>query len=336
MQNVNNSENIFIGVDGGASKCRVRVEDAHGNCLGEGRAGHASLKVSVDDAWNTIMSTVIMALQHGGGAVNPDLLSILHNVMNGEANGDAMSLAASSLLSKYQLHIGCGLTGTELPQPFAEFMDKAPPCFATVSLNSDAYTACLGAHGGNDGAIIVIGTGTVGVQIQCGKVSKVGAWGFPHGDEGGAAWIGMEAVRLISQWLDGRASFRDDSMLVALFNHFDNDATKLIVWANAANSTEFAKITPIVIDYLHQDNQVAFMLIKKAAEEIDKIGAALERKCGEGHGQLPLPCALLGGLAQFVEPWLGGELRARVVPPQYDATVGAILMVKHNYQGKDK
>jgi glucosamine kinase len=50
--------------------------------------------------------------------------------------------------------------------------------------------------------LIAIGTGTVGYQIEGDKECKVGGWGFPHGDEGSGAWLGMEAVRMTLHWLD--------------------------------------------------------------------------------------------------------------------------------------
>ena len=46
--------------------------------------------------------------------------------------------------------------------------------------------------------------GTVAFQIEGDKEYKVGGWGFPHGDEGSGAWLGLEAVRLTLHWLDGR------------------------------------------------------------------------------------------------------------------------------------
>ncbi len=43
---------------------------------------------------------------------------------------------------------------------------------------TDAHAACIGAHNGADGAIIIIGTGVVGYQTQNGEGVQVGGWGF--------------------------------------------------------------------------------------------------------------------------------------------------------------
>ncbi len=48
-------QDIFIGVDGGATKCKVRVEDAEGNLLGQALGGPANIRLSVEMAWQSIL-----------------------------------------------------------------------------------------------------------------------------------------------------------------------------------------------------------------------------------------------------------------------------------------
>ena len=133
------------------------------------------------------------------------------------------------------------------------------------------------------------GTGTIGFQIEQGKESRVGGWGFPHGDEGGGAWLGLEAVRLTLQWLDGRASA--DPLLAAIYSRFDNNLNSLEAWAIAASATEFGEIAPLVVEDDGHPTPLALLLRRGAAHELDRIGAALDAK-----GQHKLPVCLLGGL----------------------------------------
>jgi glucosamine kinase len=65
-------------------------------------------------------------------------------------------------------------------------------------------------------------------------------------------------------------------------------------------------------------------LIQKAAGEIDRLGSALAAQSQNKS----LPCSLLGGLAQFIEPWLGESLRSRLVPCESDSVTGALLMIR--------
>lgn len=284
---------IFIGIDGGATKTIARVEDSRGNLLGTGKGGSANIRLSPETAWQSIL----FALQEVLEPANIDLND-----------------------NSFHFVIGCGLAGTQVPSACQQFLNTPHP-FAQLVLESDGYISCLGAHGGQEGAVIAIGTGVTAYQIEGGKSSHVSGWGFPHGDEGSGAWLGLEAVRLTLHWQDGRQE--PSPLLEAVFNHFDRDLTKLVVWANQGNATQFAQIAPIVIQQVREKTPLAIDLIQKAAREIDKIGVALAAKATK-----PLPCSLLGGLSPSIEPWLSQETRSRLVPPQYDAAKGAILMIR--------
>lgn len=291
-------KDIFIGVDGGASKCKVLIEDAAGNVIGEARGGPTTIRYSTEKAWVTILNAITEALKPAGIDLED---------------------------KEYHFHLGCGLTGYELPEVSERFLKQTPDYFTTICLNADSYTACLGAHEGQDGSIIIIGTGVVSRQIQNGTSIQIGGWGFPHDDEGGGAWLGLEAVRLTLQWTDKRLETEHPEMLEEIFKKFDNDITKLVVWAVGANSTKFAEIAPIVIKHLEQKNSLAVNLIKKSAREIDNIGIALKKRT---QGDKVLPCCLFGGLAPFIEPYLSDELKSHIVPRKHDATTGAIFLVK--------
>lgn len=286
-------KDIFIGVDGGGTKSKVRVEDSAGNCLGQAVSGPANIRLSVDQSWESIYH-----------ALNEIFLSAKLSLDD----------------PQYQFHLGLGLAGCEVIKARDAFLKRAHS-FSTLHLVSDAHVACLGAHQSQDGAIIIVGTGVIGYQIQAGVNTKVGGWGFPHDDEGGGAWLGLEACRLTFQWLDHRV---EKSPLVDdIFSYFDRDVEHFIAWANHANSSEFAKLAPLVINHCQQEEVAAVRLMKKAAHEIDRVWVALKKSQTK-----PLPCCLFGGIAPFVEPWLGEELQVNLVPRQGDANAGAIRLIR--------
>jgi glucosamine kinase len=300
MNNSNPTQDIFIGIDGGATKTIARVEDAHGEFLGQGQGGPANIRLSVEGSWQSIHDALREALVKPGLRLDD---------------------------GRHRFYCGAGLAGTEVPSACDQFVNTPHP-FARLILKSDGYTSCLGAHGGGDGATIAIGTGTVGYQIEGDKEYKVGGWGFPHGDEGSGACLGLEAVRLTLHWLDGRGE--PSPLLEAVYAHFDRDLIRLVVWANQANATQFAQIAPIVIEQVKRQTPLAETLIKQAAGEIDRLAAALAAQSIDKTS----PCSLLGGLAQFIEPWLGESLRARLVPCKLDAVHGAVLMIRKALQNQ--
>jgi glucosamine kinase len=289
-------QDIFIGIDGGATKCKVRIEDSQGRVLGQAVGGAANIRLSVDVAWQSIYT-----------AVEEILLS------------QSISLRDKN----NHFHAGIAVAGCEVQEARSQFLATPHP-FHTLHLMTDAHAACVGAHAGKDGAIIIIGTGVIGYEIQDGTGAQVGGWGFPHDDEGGGAWLGLEAARLTFQAQDLRAE--KTPLTADVFAFFDNDLNHFVSWANRANSSEFARLAPLVINHSQNSEASAVRLMKKAAIAVNRIGSALEKL--HHHNKQPLPCSLFGGISPFIEPWLGEDLRARLVTRQGDANTGAILLVK--------
>lgn len=298
------ADDIFIGVDGGASTTRVRIENAAGDLLGQGVGGPANIRLSADKSWESVYHALDEALKPSHVRLED---------------------------KQHRFHIGLGLAGCEVGEAVNEFLSRPHP-FTTIQLSSDAHIACVGAHKGKDGAIIVVGTGVIGYEIEAGKGTRVGGWGFPHDDEGGGAWLGLEAARLTFQWLDHRA---EKSPLVQdIYAFFNNDTAYFTSWANRANSSEFARLAPLVINHAQQEEIAAVRLMKKAAHAVDRVGNAL-MKMQRDRGK-HLPCSLFGGIAPFIEAWLCEELRECLVPRQADANFGAILMIRECLRKKEK
>lgn len=295
-------QHFFVGVDGGATKSLIRIEDEAGLVLGQAISGPANIRLSVDQAWQSIHEAFESILQKIG--IQPN--------------------------SQTVFHAGMGLAGCEMTEAYQVFLHRPHP-FTTLIVASDANAACLGAHNGQDGAIIIAGTGVVGWQIQAGKITKVGGHGFPHDDEGGGAYLGFEAVKVTLQWLDGRRPV--SSLAKRVYAQFFENEGALIQWANEANSTAFATLAPLVIDAAREGDRAAIVLLQQAAVAIDRISLALVG--AQIPGSPPLPCAMIGGVAPFLAPYLGGELTSRLRPCLASPEAGAVLLVRHHLQHKD-
>lgn len=286
-------KHILVGVDGGGSKTVARAEDPTGLMLGEGYGGAANIRLSVTDSWLSVRTAVQSALSAAG-----------------------LDVADTQL----KVHVLAGLAGTEVASARGGFLSGVHP-YATLALESDGMLSCVGAHLGEDGAVIAVGTGTIGYQIRGEQHSRAGGWGFPHGDEGGGAWLGMEVARLTMQYLDGRQEH--SPLFQAVLDRFQNSSESLLVWACEANATRFATLAPLVVEYARGDDRVASELLRRAAGEIELLAMALERQSGED-----LPCCLLGGLAAPLVPYLRPSLRERLRPPHGDAVDGALLLLR--------
>lgn len=291
-------QQLYVGVDGGATKSIIRLEDAEGRLLGQAWCGPANIRISVEQTWEAILT---------------GLNEILHkNSINFEQN-------------RHRLHVGMGLAGSEVTAAYDAFIAQAPG-FKTFIVTSDAHIACLGAHGGKDGGVIIAGTGAVGYQIEGQVTTKVGGWGFPYDDDGSGAWLGLHALKMTLQWLDGRLS--SSPLVRAIYDHFNQDRNKMIDWAMHANSTAFAALAPILIKQHQLGDQTATRLLKEAAGAIDRIWQVMYK--AQQTEEKALRYALIGGIAPFLVPYLAQPLRDHLHPCEAMPDKGAILLVRQH------
>lgn len=289
------TKHFFIGIDGGATKSIIRIEDAAGKLLAREISGPANIRLSVEKSWLSINQAI------------------------------ASMLGELAIQQNASLHCGMGLAGFELPSARQRFL-TANHNFATLALTSDAHIAQLGAHDGKAGAIIIAGTGSVGYQIEHDVVTKIGGWGFPHDDEGSGAWIGMQAIKKTVAWYDGREGI---SLLAEkIFMHFNQDIHALVTWANQANSNLFAELAPIVIETSRSDS-VARDILQQAANAISHIAHSLMNKQKQS-----LPFVLIGSIATHLEPYLAANIRERLISCHQPPDAGAIYWLKTQMQQK--
>jgi glucosamine kinase len=296
------AENIYIGIDGGGTKSRAYIENSAGKTIGSAVGGPSNIRLSTDKAWNSINNAISAALADSNIALED---------------------------KNFHFHAGLALAGVEVPADRERFLARPHP-FKSIRLESDAYAACLGAHNNKDGGIVIIGTGVNGYQVQHGETVQVSGWGFPHDDIGGGSWLGLQLTSLTLQWLDGRIA--PTPMLEAVHKHFNEDLIELVTYANASNSTGFAKLAPFVIQHIKQEDPYALQLIRRSAAAIDQVGAAMEKRAIDKTVQLPI--SLFGGIAPFVRPWLDEKLQARLIERTHDASVGAVFMIRNLMENK--
>lgn len=280
----------LIGVDGGGTGTRVRLASRAGVELAQASAGPSALSQGVAKAWTTILSAI----------------------------GEACAVADIGSPPLASIGIGLGLAGVHNKEWAAQFT-AANPGFGAMVLDTDGFSTLMGAHGGRPGAIVAIGTGSVGEAMrEDGAKVEVGGWGFPAGDEASGAWMGLRALNHIEQVLDGRVeggAFARE-VIAACGGH--RDAVQ--IWLGRANQTAYASLARFVVAHGESD-PVARAILEHAGREVAGIARALDPS-----GSLPL--ALCGGLGEVLLAWLPEDTRARCTPPQGDSAQGALRMIE--------
>jgi len=280
---------LLLGVDGGGTRCRARLADSHGGVLGEGAAGPANLRLGVQNSLAAVRIATDQCLERAGLGY-----------------GDCPIVACLAL------------AGACEPVTLAQ-AQAVPLPFSRVILTSDARAACVGAHQGEDGGIVIVGTGSVGWAIAEGRDHRVGGWGFPVSDEGSGAWLGCEALRRVLWAYDGLIPWT--GLLRLLFERFDEDGYAIVRWMGAAKPRDYASLAPAVVAKAGQGDAIAIELAKGAALHIDHIAANLLA--------IPVPrLCIMGGLGESILPFLAGPTQRNLVPPLGDALGGALHLAR--------
>lgn len=278
---------LRLGVDGGGTGCRARVETAEGEVLGQGLAGPATTRLGIEQAWASVKTAMEAAIAEA--ELRPE---------------DIAGIAA-----------GVGLAGVGRKGAL-EALRVLPHPFASIVFISDGLAACLGAHGGRDGAIVIAGTGSIGIGRVAGCDLRVGGYGFPISDEGSGADLGLQAVRLALRARDGR--IEPTALLREVMARFKDDPAEAVAWMDRATATDYAAFAPLVMRHADQGDAAGRRIVQDAAGQIDALVRAL---FDQGAPRV----ALLGGLSSAIEPWLSPDVRRRLKPAEGDAVSGAII-----------
>ena len=217
-----------------------------------------------------------------------------------------------------RIHAGIGLAGMGR-KGAREALLARPHRFARIAFASDGLVACLGAHGGADGGIVICGTGSIGLALVNGQEVRVGGYGFPISDEGSGADLGLQAIRLALRARDGRTEY--SPLLRAVLARFDDDPFAAVAWMDRATATEYATFAPLVMRHADQGDPMGRRIVQGAAEQIDALVRALIER---GAARV----TLLGGLSSAIEPWLAPDVRRRLAPVQADAVSGALYLAR--------
>ena len=281
---------LFIGIDGGGTRCRARIEDADGRALGAGVAGPAAVRLGVGQSLAEVETA-------------------------GRAAAAEAGLPPSALA---EMDAGVGLAGIGRKGVLDEIYARPHP-FRSVMYVNDANIACIGAHSGRDGGIVIVGTGSAGLAMVQGREVKVGGYGFPVSDEGSGADLGLRAIRLALRAHDGRiAATRLTRDVMA---RFEDDPFAVVAWMDRATATDYATLAPLVMRHADNGDAVGRRIVRAAAVQIDSMVRRLV-ECGAPR------VALVGGLASRVEPWLAPDVQRRLSAVEGDAVAGALLLAR--------
>ena len=165
----------YIGIDGGGTKTNFILFDSDKNSI----------------------ASVLMPTIHPAQTSFKEAVSILTEARE--------KLLINIKDCDYDLKVGAGLGGYGINKDYRKKLeDEFSSVFEEFRLYSDAYAAMLGALGGDDGILIIAGTGSIGLAKIGENTYRCGGFGYRYGDEGSAYSIGKEIISAALKESDGR------------------------------------------------------------------------------------------------------------------------------------
>lgn len=294
---------FFLGVDGGGTKTRAVLVDAAGRVRGTGEAGPSNYhNTGIDRA----MANIREAARAAGART---------------ARPAAAFLGCAAVKSARD---GATLTAA------AEAARIAPA--GTITVASDMYNALAGGLSGRPGIALIAGTGSNCVgRDASGATFMCGGWGWLMGDEGSAAAVALEAVRVCVRAADGRA--RRTALLAPLLEFLgvaEPDELSARLYVDGWTPGELAAFAPVVERLADSGDASAIAILKSGAKSLAGLVAGTIRALHFPGGPEVI---ILGGCARngpLYPSMITGAVRracpsAHLLEPEHSTLYGAAL-----------
>ena len=218
----------------------------------------------------------------------------------------------------------------EIVLPTAHILSQTPKKCIEILKAGVEQIAIEGALEGQDGIVVIAGTGSIALSLKEGMLQRCGGWGYQLGDEGSAYWIAKKMLNVFCQEVDGRLEKTILYDLIKRECHLVNDYD-IITFMNNLNHdrTKIAALAYINGLAAKEKDPNALKIYKQAAEEIYKLINLLSK-----NFKSPISVSYIGGVFQhagsFIIPHLQDQLgnRFNLIPPIHTPEYGAYILAK--------
>lgn len=305
----------YLGVDGGGTNCRIRLADENLVTLADAAGGRSNLQIdNGDPAWHSIT----------------------------QGTREVFAKAGIDLSETANTYACFGMAGGRLPSARDAFAARDWP-FAGVQVYDDIDIARAGAHGGEDGAVIIVGTGSAAMAMVDGVRHQCGGWGFHIGDQMSGAILGRELVRRAVEATDGLVS--GSPLTEAVVQKLGGSLDAVMEWSfpkaagplGVANNkvdspatllgrapAEYGALIPLFFDYYEKGDPVAQELMELELSYIDNYVNWFKKR---GAKRL----AAVGGFGTRLYPLIIARYGDFIVHPLHEPLHGAVILAKQKF-----
>lgn len=232
-----------IGVDSGGTKTQAVSYDADGNELNTCTTGFGNVLMDRDKAMKNLEDAIAGAM----GDLEEAPIAIYMGIAGVVEGGDK----TAGLEEYFSLRHGC-------------------PVFVV----NDSKLAASAILQGEDGILVISGTGSNCYGRNEEKESFTGGWGHLLGDEGSGYHIAKEAVRGVLDEAD--RGKKPDLLSSMVLDYLGTDVRGVIDRFYAMNKGEVAALVPVVVEAWQKGSGKADFILKEAGRELGKL---VDRNC---------------------------------------------------------
>lgn len=240
-----------IGIDGGGTKTSFKLYNEEGECLRQrSKETCHLLQVSPERA--------IQILREGVNELIEDLAD------------------------DEKILIGLGLAGYGEDEALRLEIEKV--CEKALSpheyyLFNDVMIALEGALNGEEGILVIAGTGSIALSKKENHYRRVGGWGYMLGDEGSAYWLAKEIFKHYSRQVDGREAKTQLVELIKERFNLDKDYDLISYYSNELKNDrrKVAQQAILLEKLIDLEDPVADKLLDKLVSHLSLLINSLAR-----------------------------------------------------------
>lgn len=290
----------LLGADGGGSKTAFLLADVEGNPIASCTRGRSNPGDIGYEAMEALLLEGFTALCRENGVEQGEVVSVFAGI--------------------------AGLTSFKMNELLRDKLGTVFPN-ALCDCSHDGMNVLYGGFpNGEDGAIIICGTGSSCFAKVKDTVYRIGGYG-QFDLTGNGYEMGKAAFAHVFRTLDGRDTY---GVLASMMDaKFPEGCHKSIFEINGYTKTQFAAFAPVVFAAARENDPAALAILE---ENFAYIGELITTAAGLFEGK-PYSVALAGGI--FKDP-LAMEMVAKHIPSQAtlfrlekEPVVGAVAKAKH-------
>ena len=290
----------YLGIDGGGSKTAFSIIDENNQLIFSKEVGASSLDT-------VSLETIKERFNEGVSGFN--------NVVSGVFAG------LGGIVNQCQI------------DDVKDIIRNLPICNESTKIDAgnDVVNALYGGLGGNDGIILIAGTGSVCFGKNKDEYARTGGYCYQEGDAGSGYDLGISALKHLARVLDGRCEESEFSLEIQKVTSCNSYETLASYFINATR-TQIASLSKVVTK--HQENKYAKQIITNGVNEVlEMIKAVFTRLKFDseivefsiigslGNADTLYKTMLLKGLPKISN-------KITFIEKKYEASIGSALKAK--------